>query len=460
VGEGNVRVPAPAEHLRDATESRAVRGSALASVSPGDTEEVAAVVRWCAAQGLAVVRRGGGTGYSAGAVPAGDAIVIATDRLTGAARVTPEAWRGTFPAGMTTAEVHRRCRESGLFFAPNPGSAESCFIGGNVATNAGGPRSFRYGTTRAWVTGLEAVLGDGRIVRVGGSARKNVETLDFVGLLCGSEGTLGVITEVTLRLQPAPEAELPVLAIYADREAGLDALGSAMACGAVPAALEFLDGGALQAARATLPGGLPPGAAFAVLTEVLGTDTVAESEAAMLREALAPGALTVLAPQTRRDVEALWRWRSGVSLAVTAAAGGKLSEDITVPTERLGEALAAIDRIRVDAGVEMTSWGHAGDGNIHATVMADPTDPEALAAAEAVAHRLFTVPAALDGALSGEHGIGRLKLAAAAAQLNPDVLALQRAVKAAFDPFEIMNPRVKIPSVADQVTPTEQLVSR
>jgi glycolate oxidase subunit GlcD len=460
VGEGNVRVPAPSEHLRDATQSRAVRGSALASVSPGDHEQVAAVVRWCATQGLAVVPRGGGTGYSAGAVPAGDAIVIATDRLTGAAQVSPEAWRGTFPAGMTTAEVHRRCRESGLFFAPNPGSAESCYIGGNVATNAGGPRSFRYGTTRAWVTGLEVVLGDGRVVRVGGSARKNVETLDFVGLLCGSEGTLGVITEVTLRLQPAPEAELPVLAVYADREAGLEALRFAMASGVVPAALEFLDAGALHAARATLPGGLPRGAAFAVLTETLGTENVAQSEAATLRKALAPAALSVLSPRSRRDVQALWRWRSGVSLAVTAAVGGKLSEDITVPTERLGEALAAIDRIRVDAGVDVTSWGHAGDGNIHATVIADHTDPEALEVAEAVAGRLLALPAALNGALSGEHGIGRLKLAAAANQLNPDVLALQRAVKAAFDPFEIMNPGVKIPRVAERVTPTGQVVSQ
>jgi FAD/FMN-containing dehydrogenase len=447
VGEGNVRVPAPKEHLRDATDSRAVRGSALASVSPGDTEQVAAVVRWCATQGLAVVARGGGTGYSAGAVPAGDAIVIATDRLTGTGQVVPEAWRATFPAGMTTAEVQRRCREAGLFFAPNPGSAESCYIGGNVATNAGGPRSFRYGPTRSWVTGLEVVLGDGRVVNVGGSARKNVETLDLVGLLCGSEGTLGVITEVTLRLQPAPEAELPVLAVYADREAGLEALASAMASGAVPAALEFLDAGALQAARATLPGGLSQGARFAVLAEALGTEDVARSEAAALREALEPAALTVLAPHTRRDVQELWRWRSGVSLAVTAAQGCKLSEDITVPTERLGDALAAIDQIQVDAGVEVTSWGHAGDGNIHATVMADHTDPEVLAIAEAIAHRLLAVPHALGGALSGEHGIGRLKLAAAATQLDPGVLTLQRAIRAAFDPFEIMNPGVKIPGV-------------
>jgi FAD/FMN-containing dehydrogenase len=446
VGELNVRVPPPTGHLRDATESRAIHGSALASVSPASTEEVSGVVRWCVRQGLAVVPRGGGTGYAAAAVPAGEAIVVCTDRLAGAGEVTPEAWRGTFPAGMTTSEVQRRCREAGLFFAPNPGSAESCFIGGNVATNAGGPRSFRYGQTRSWVTGLVVVLGDGRPVRLGGSARKNVETLDLVGLVCGSEGTLGVITEVTLRLQPAPEAELPLLALYADREAGLDALSSAMASGVVPAALEFLDGEALCAAAGTLPGGPAPDARFAVLAEALGSEATARFEASVLNEALAHGALSVRAPQVRRDVAALWRWRDGVSLAVTALRGGKLSEDITVPTERLGEALVAIDAIGLDAGVEVTSWGHAGDGNIHATVMVDHTNAAGLIAAEGAAHRFLEVPAKLGGAVSGEHGIGRVKLRAAATQLDRDVLAIQRAVKAVFDPSGMMNPWVKIPS--------------
>jgi FAD/FMN-containing dehydrogenase len=442
VGEQNVCVPPPAEHLHDATESRAVGGSALASTYPQNAEQVAGIVRWCAARGVAVVPRGGGTGYAAGAVPAGEAVVVATERLSGPGRVVPEAWRATFPAGMRTAELQRRCREAGLFFAPNPGSAESCFIGGNVATNAGGPRSFRYGPTRAWVSGLEAVLGDGRIVRLGGEARKNVETVDLVGLLCGSEGTLGVITEVTLKLQPAPELELPVLALYGEREAGLDALAAAMASGVVAAALEFIEARALQASRLAAP---VNDARFAVLAEALGSEAVARAEAAALQDALAPGALAVVTPQTRRDAAALWRWRDGVSLAVTAVHGGKLSEDITVPTERLGEALAAIDRIGLEAGVEVTAWGHAGDGNIHATVMVDHSDREALLGAQAAADRFLEIPAALGGALSGEHGIGRIKLSAAGARPGRDVAMLQRALKAVFDPLGILNPGVKIP---------------
>jgi FAD/FMN-containing dehydrogenase len=444
VGDDHVLRPVPAELLQDATEARGDRGEALVAVRPGDAEETAAVVRWAGAQGVPVVPRGGGTGYSGGAVPGAGSLVLATDRLTGPPRLVPEAWRGTFGAGTITAEVHRRCLEAGLFFAPNPGSAESCLIGGNVATNAGGPRSFLHGSTRAWLSGVQAVLPGGELVRLGSDARKSVETLDLLGLLCGSEGTLGVVTEVTLRLQPAPEVALPVLAVYEDREAGLAAITAVLACGVAPTALEFLDGGALRAAAATFPGGLPDGAAFGVLTEALGAADVARLEATVLAEAVGEGALRVVRPEARADVEALWRWRDGVSLAVVAARGGKLSEDVVVPTERLGEALDAVDRLGEEHGVTVTSWGHAGDGILHATVLVDRGDERALVGARDAAHALLGIAADLGGALSGEHGIGAVKLDGAAA-LDPAVLAAQRAVKDALDPAGIMNPGRKIP---------------
>lgn len=449
VGEAHVQVPPGAELLHDATESRGLQGEALAGVRPGTPEEVAAVVRWAAENGVPVVPRGGGTGYSGGAVPGvgdepAEALVLATDRLTGPGTIVPEAWRATFPAGVVTHDLQRRCLEAGLFFGPNPGSAESCLIGGNVATNAGGPRSLRHGSVRAWVGGLQVVMADGELVRLGGDARKSVETLDLLGLFCGSEGTLGVVTEVTLRLQPAPEAALPVLAVYADREAGLAALGAAMASGVVPTALEFLDGGALRAAAKTFPGGLPDGAAFAVLAEALGSEDVARLEADVLTEAISDGALLVRRPDDRAGVDELWRWRDGVSLSVVAARGGKLSEDVVVPTERLGEALAAVDRLGEEQGVEVTSWGHAGDGILHATVLVDRDDPEALAEAEHAAHGMLDIAFDLGGALSGEHGIGIIKREATT-RLDPVVLAAQRAVKDALDPQGIMNPGRKLP---------------
>ena len=446
VGDAGVLEPVPAELLQDATETRGVRGAALAAVVPADAGEVAAVVRWAADRGVPVVPRGGGTGYSGGAVPEPGSIVLSTDRLTGPGRLVPEAWRGTFGAGTTTAEVGRRCLEAGLFFGPNPGSAESCRIGGNVATNAGGPRSFRHGSTRAWVGGLEVVLPSGDLVRLGGDARKSVETLDLLGLLCGSEGTLGVICEVTLCLQPAPEVALPVLAVYPDRASGLRAIASVMACGVVPTALEFLDGGALRAAAAGFPGGLPEDAAFAVLAEALGTAEVARLEAAALADALTDDALALRRPSARGEVDALWRWRDGVSLAVVAARGGKLSEDVVVPVERLGEALEAVDGLGAAHGVPVTTWGHAGDGILHATVLVDRSDPAALAGARDAAHAMLGIAADLGGALSGEHGIGSVKLAGAAT-LDPAVLTAQRAVKDALDPRGIMNPGRKLPPV-------------
>jgi FAD/FMN-containing dehydrogenase len=253
-----------------------------------------------------------------------------------------------------------------------------------------------------------------------------------------------VVTEVTLRLQPAPEVALPVLAVYADREAGLAAITAVLACGVAPTALEFLDGGALRAAAATFPGGLPDGAAFGVLTEALGAADVARLEAAVLADAVAEDALRVVRPADRGDVEALWRWRDGVSLAVVAARGGKLSEDVVVPTERLGDALEAVDRLGAEHGVTVTSWGHAGDGILHATVLVDRGDERALIGARDAAHALLGIAGDLGGALSGEHGIGAVKLDGAAT-LDPAVIAAQRAVKDALDPAGIMNPGRKIP---------------
>ncbi len=445
VGDAHVQAPVTSvELLQDATEARGVRGAALAAVFPGSADEVAAVVRWADRQRVPVVPRGGGTGYSGGAVPDAGSLVLATERLDGPPEIVPEAWRGTFPAGLTTHDVQRRCLEAGLFFAPNPGSAEACRIGGNVATNAGGPRSFRYGSTRAWVSGLDVVLPDGQPARLGGDARKSVETLDLLGLVCGSEGTLGVITSVTLRLQPAPEAALPVLAVYPSRASGLGAIDAVMASGVVPTALEFLDTGALRAAGAGFPGGLPDGASFGVLAEALGSAPVAEIEAAALADALAPDALAVVRPERRRDVDALWRWRDGVSLAVVAARGGKLSEDIAVPLERLGDALDAVDALGRERGVEVTSWGHAGDGILHATVLVDRDDAAALGSARSAAHELCGVALDLGGVLSGEHGIGEVKRRATE-RLDPTVLAAQRAVKDALDPRGTMNPERKLP---------------
>src|SRR5881409_1073350 len=209
-----------AAYLHDETEARGLLGRADAVALPRTAEEVAEVVAWCYARGVPVVPRGGGTGYAAGAVPIGGGVVIALERLARVRSFDPLVWRMEVEAGMTTADVRRVAREGGLLFPPDPGAAEQSQIGGNIATNAGGPHAFKYGVTGAWVTGLEAVVPPGEVVAVGGSARKDVAGYDLKSLLIGSEGTLGVVTAAWLRLLPAPEASLPVAAFQSDIRSG------------------------------------------------------------------------------------------------------------------------------------------------------------------------------------------------------------------------------------------------
>src|SRR3954462_6048156 len=235
-------------YLTDATETRGLSGHADAVALPADADEVRRVVAWCYEHDLPITPRGGGSGYAGGAVPDGGG-VLSLERLRGLRSLEPLLWRAEVDAGMTTAEVRRRARENGLWLPLDPGAAEQSQIGGNVATNAGGPHAFKYGTARAWVTGLEAVLAPGEVVQTSGFARKDVAAYDLAGLLCGSEGTLGVITAVRLRLIPPPEIEIPLVAVYRDAAAGCAAGLRVLGSGLQPATLEYLDEGAARAAR-------------------------------------------------------------------------------------------------------------------------------------------------------------------------------------------------------------------
>jgi FAD/FMN-containing dehydrogenase len=369
--------------------------------------------------------------------------VLALDRMTRVRSFDPLLWRIHVEAGLRTSELRRIARESGLLFPPDPGAAEQSQIGGNVATNAGGPHAFKYGVTGRWVTGLEAVVPPGEVVTVGGPLRKDVAGYDLKALLIGSEGTLGVITAAWLRLIPAPEAALPVIAVYADVAAGCAAIERVLGEGIQAAALEYLDRGALQAAGGSFPVSLPSSAGFAVIAEADGSAAEAAAVAAALRDALAPDALALHAPASAAEVAALWRWRDGVAHAVTAQRGGKMSEDVALPLDRLREGIEATLAIGARHGLEACSWGHAGDGNLHSTFMVDAGDPAELARASAAADDLFAAVAQMGGTVSGEHGLGWVKRGQLAKQWSPATLRLHRAVKAAIDPGNVMNPGKK-----------------
>jgi glycolate oxidase subunit GlcD len=435
-----------AEHIRLGVRvgDRMRQGTARALVRPRDAEQAAAVVAWCYAHDVPMVPVGGRTGFAGGAAPLrDDAVAISLERLDAVRALDPGLWRMEAEAGVTTATVARRARESGLLFPPDPGAPEESQLGGTIATNAGGPHAFKYGVTGDWVMGVEAVLAPGELVRFGGPVRKDVAGYDLRGLLCGSEGTLGLVTAAWLRLVPAPEAQLPVLAAYGSIAEGCAAIERVLAAGVVPAALEYLDAATLEACGAAFPGGALEG--FVVLAEADGGEEEAARVRAELVEALSQDARAVHAPSERGAVRELWRWRAGVSYAVAAARGAKLSEDIAVPLDRLAEAIAETLAIGARHDLEACSWGHAGDGNLHSSFLFDPSDAAAAGRVDAAAHELFDLALRLGGTVTGEHGIGILKAGQLARQWAPAAVAAHRAVKAALDPKGLFNPGKKEP---------------
>jgi glycolate oxidase subunit GlcD len=442
VGEDGVRTGAQlAPYLVDATAPRGVRGRADALALPRDAGEVAAVVAYCYREGVAIVPRGGGTGFAGGAVADGG-LLLGLERLDRVLELEPLRWRMRVEAGVTTRRVHQLARENGLRFPPDPGAPEQSQIGGNVATNAGGPHAFKYGVTGAFVMGLEAVVPPGEPILVGGSTRKDVAGYDLLHLLVGSEGTLGVVTGATLRLIPAAEAAFPVVAVLEDGCAAALALEAALASGTVPAAVEYFDDRAWEIARRAFPAKLPGG--FVLICEADGSAAEAASGRELLREALGEHALQLYAPTDRAEIAELWRWREGVSFLVDAHLGGKLSEDIAVPLERLFEAVGRAGEIAARHGLECCSFGHGGDGNLHSCLLFDRDDDDARRRAEAAAQDLLGLAVELGGTISGEHGLGTLKNGWLRHQWSPAAVRLHEAVKRAFDPEGLMNPGKKL----------------
>jgi glycolate oxidase subunit GlcD len=442
VGSQHVlEAPPESPYNRDSSRRRGLAGRADAVALPGDAAQVAEVVRWCYSHDVPIVARGGGTGLTGGAVPSDGGVVLSLERLRRVRELEPALWRMHPEAGVSTRHVQRLARENGLFFAPDPGAAEQSQIGGNVATNAGGPHALKYGVTGAWVTGLEAVLAPGELVHVGGWARKDVAGYDLKNLLIGSEGTLGVITAVRLRLLPAHEAQLALVAFMRSRADGCAAMLEVLAAGIEPSALDFLDGATLALVAGGYPGEPPDGAAFALLAEVDGTLAEAERRREELVELLGARALEINVPPER---DALWRWRDGFNGVVSGARGAKVSEDVAFPVERLADGLEGFEQIAERHALRSCAWGHGGDGNVHATVLVDPAVEAELDGAEAAGRELFALVRELGGSIAAEHGVGQLKSGLLEAQWDARTVELHEQIKRAFDPKGLLNPGTKL----------------
>ncbi len=427
VGEAHVALDVRVE------DASGLNGVAPVVAHPGSAEEVRDLVAWAYQDDVAIVPVGGCSGLSGGVVPVfdGPGIAVALDRLSRVRSFDPLLWRMEVEAGVTTATIHRLARENGLLFPPDPGASEQSQIGGNLATNAGGPHAFKYGVTSRWVTGIEAVIAPGELVRFGGPLRKDVAGYDLRGLLIGSEGTLGIITAAWLRFMPAPAMAIPVVAGYASIADGVEAIEAALASGVTPAAVEYHQGSCLRHAPPPFLDAEPP--EFMVICEA-----ESESERDALLDALGPGAAA-------HDPREVWRWRGGVSIGVRAARGEKLSEDIVVPLDRLAEAIERTLQIGARHGVEATSWGHAGDGNLHSTFLYDPHNVDEQRRAEAAALDLFDLARELGGSVSGEHGLGLLKRGQLLGQWSEAAVGAHEAIKHALDPKGLFNPGKKLP---------------
>lgn len=416
---------------------------------PASHAEVATLVRIAHRARLPVVARGAGSGNVGGALPVAGGLVVSFECMQKVLEFNPDDRIIVVEAGVVTEEIDRIARSAGLMYAPDPGSGGYCRIGGNLAMNAAGPRCVKYGATRDHVLGLRAVTGDGREIRAGSRTSKYATGYDLTHLLVGSEGTLALITEATLRLIPAPGRIVTLRLCFRSNHAACAAVQRIMRQPVLPYALEFMDRRSIEVLREY--GGaeqLPAGTEAVLMLEADGDEHEAARRLAALQAASdGPGLIEVQSGFSAAEIELLWSARKSLSHAVKKIAPLKINEDVVVPVSRLAELVAAIDALGHRHALPLVAFGHAGNGNLHVNLMVHPDDAEEMARAALCRQELIATVLALSGSLSGEHGIGSEKRAFVANEIEPDTLALMRQLKAVFDPHGILNPGKKLPDL-------------
>jgi len=429
-------------YAKDETEGLACMPEAV--VKPSCVEEVSATLALAHAHPFAVTPRTGGTGVTGGAVPLAGGIVLSLERMDRILEIDEENFFAVMEPAVITGALQRAVEEKGLFYPPDPASLDSCTIGGNVAECAGGPRALKWGVTRNFVAGLQVVFADGRVSRLGGKLRKNVTGYDLIGLLVGSEGTLGVVTEITLRLLPRPGATLDLLAPFPSLEAACAAVPAMARGDEVPAVVEIMDALCLEAASDFLHKEMPfPEARAQLLVQLTGRneEAVSQSMERAGEALLESGALDVLVAPSASMRERMWETRRQLREALLHRCPTKFSEDVCAPPARMPALIRRMKALAGEAGVEIACFGHAGDGNIHVNVLQGALSDEAWAQARpGLVRRVLEEAAQLEGTLSGEHGIGCTKRDHLSLVLDEPALEAMRAIKRALDPKGILNP--------------------
>ncbi|MCP4373878.1 MAG: FAD-binding protein [Deltaproteobacteria bacterium] len=412
-----------------------------AIIFPEKTSQVASILRLADRDHFNVIPRGSGSGMTGGSLPINGGVVVIMTRFNRIHKIDTDNLFAHVEPGVITGHFHRAVEKKGLFYPPDPASSEFCTLGGNMAECAGGPRAVKYGVTRDYVLGLEVVLPTGEIIKTGVKTAKGVVGYDLTRLFIGSEGTLGIITRMTLRLLPLPKKIRTMTAIFDVIDKAAETVSEIIRRSIIPRTIEFMDQTSIQCVKDHFTTGLTDKAQAMLLIDVDGDKDETDRAMINLKElCLSQGARS--AEVARNDLEAanLWKARKAISPALFKYGPDKINEDIVVPRSKIPEMVKKIDVLRTETGLTMASFGHAGDGNIHFNIMLDKKDKTQLKKAEAAVEELFDYTLKLGGTISGEHGIGITKAPYMGKEIGFVELDLMKKIKKVFDPKGILNP--------------------
>ncbi|MGK2943265.1 MAG: FAD-binding oxidoreductase [Desulfuromonadales bacterium] len=410
-------------------------------VHPGSAEEISDILKLANRELIPVFPRGAGSGFSGGSLPTKGGIVLCTERLDWILQIDEENLIAVVQPGVVTEKFQQAVEKVGLFYPPDPASLKFSTLGGNVAECAGGPRCVKYGVTKDFIIGLEVVTPTGDIITTGGPTMKGVVGYDLTKLLCGSEGTLGVITRIVIKLLPLPEAKKTMLVLFASIDGAAQAVSAIIRDKIIPTTLEFMDGRTLDCVRQATDLDVPTGARAVLIIEVDGDREFLDKQVTRITELIQPlGVVETRVATTPEESEALWQIRRSVSASLRKVNPDKFNEDICVPRSKVPEMIRKVDSIAEKYGIPIVNFGHAGDGNIHVNIMIDKKVPGELAKAEKAIEEVFKGALELGGTMSGEHGVGIAKAAYIPLEITPAAATYMKTIKRALDPNNILNP--------------------
>jgi glycolate oxidase len=425
-------------HSYDATQRRCLPDAVVYATT---TDHVARVVKLANRWKIPVLPRGAGSGFTGGSLPVQGGIVLVLTRMDKILDIDCENLTAEVEPGVVTAELQRQVEKLGLFYPPDPASKEFSTLGGNVAECAGGPRCVKYGVTKDYIMGLEVVTPTGDVIHTGGKTLKNVVGYDLTKLFVGSEGTLGIVTKIILRLLPKPAAKKTMLVQFETIEGAAKAVAAIIGAKIIPTTLEFLDGATIDCIRSTSPIALPENCRAVLIIEVDGDADMLDPQINRIHDIIQHlGILATKIAASHEESEEIWQVRRNVSPSLRRVNPDKFNEDIVVPRSKVPDMIRALEKLSTEYGVPIVNFGHAGDGNIHVNIMVDLQQQGMAEKVDEVLDKVFQAAIDLRGSISGEHGIGTAKAKYLGMELDGTTIAYMRRIKDAFDPNHILNP--------------------